>query len=166
METRTAGESAVRLAVALLAIALAALVCCARQPDRCWVCEREIHAQVRTTLTLASGRQVHACCPRCALHYKEETGDRVQSIRVTDQAAGGPLPFAAAYFVEGSDETPCLHHPPVVDETRTPMQVCYDRCMPSLIAFRDGAAARAFLADHGGTLHPPGRFPGLPPPSR
>jgi hypothetical protein len=37
-----------------------------------------------------------------------------------------------------------------------PLHACYDRCMPSLIAFRDAAAARAFVAEHGGRLQPPG----------
>ena len=149
----------------LRALCLAALVLvlpgCVRHPESCWVCQRDVHASVRTTLTLASGKQVVACCPRCALHYQEDPGNAVREIRVTDHAAGGSLPMAAAFLIEGSDETPCMLHHPVSDETRTPMQVCYDRCMPSLIAFKDEGAARAFAADHGGTLHPPGTF--VPP---
>jgi hypothetical protein len=124
-----------------------------------------VHDTVRTTLTLASGRNVVACCPRCALHYEEEAGDRVRAIRVTDYAGGSTLPFSDAYLVEGSDETPCMrHHAAAVDESKAPMQACYDRCMPSLIAFREAPAARAFVADHGGTLYQPGTFPGLPAP--
>ncbi|MBI4169761.1 MAG: hypothetical protein HY510_07475 [Acidobacteria bacterium] len=46
------------------------------------------------------------------------------------------------------------------------MHVCYDRCMPSLIAFGDEAAARAFMADHGGTLRPPGALSRPAPASR
>lgn len=144
----------------ILAVSLAG---CVRQPDQCWVCRREIHAHVRTTLTLADSKQVQACCPRCALHFREEPGNRVREIRVTDYTTGRPLDFPRAFLVEGSDETPCIHHPPVVDETRIPMQVCYDRCMPSLIAFAIAEDARAFADEHGGTLYPPGRFPGLPP---
>ncbi len=38
------------------------------------------------------------------------------------------------------------------------MQVCYDRCMPSLIAFKTSGEARAFLDEHGGEIHAPGTF--------
>jgi len=135
---------------------------CARQAERCWVCDREIHAGVLATITLADGKRVHACCPRCALHYQAETRNRASRIEVTDFAGGRVLPLAAAWLVEGSDATPCLHHPPVEAETRSPLKVCYDRCMPSLIAFASGDAARAFMTDHGGTLHAPGALPATP----
>jgi hypothetical protein len=144
------------LAGALIAILLVGAPACARRADRCWVCDREIHPQVSATLTLENGREVKACCPRCALHYQEEAESPVRAILVSDYASGRPLPLEQAYLIEGSDETPCIRHHPVTDETRTPMHVCYDRCMPSLIAFADEAAARAFMSDHGGALRPPG----------
>ncbi len=145
-----------------LAALVAGLPACAQRPEHCWVCQREVHASVRTTLALANGREVIACCPRCALHYKEEPGNAVREIRVTDHEGGGRLPFTSAFIIEGSDETPCMRHHPMADESKAPMQVCYDRCMPSLIAFKEDAAVRAFAAEHGGKVYPPGRFPGLP----
>jgi hypothetical protein len=142
------------------------LLACVRHPERCWVCRREVHSQVRAVLTLANGKSVTACCPRCALHYEEEPGNRVKGIRVTDHATHRPLALQRSYLVEGSDETPCVHeHPPMMDDSRTPMQVCYDRCMPSLIAFATADGARAFMKEHGGTLYLPGTF-SLPLPSR
>jgi hypothetical protein len=153
---------AFRLFLVILAVA-ASIAACARRPEQCWVCQREVHASVRTTLALASGKEVVACCPRCALHYREEPGNAVREIRVTDHAGGGSLPLAGAFLIEGSDETPCMRHHPVADESRMPMQVCYDRCMPSLIAFKEEAAARAFAADHGGSIHRPGTIPAAPP---
>jgi hypothetical protein len=147
----------------LLALWIALSLSCVHQTESCWVCKREIHSQVRATLTLSDGKRVPACCPRCALHYQEEPGHAVRTITVTDYATGKTLPFDRAFFVEGSDETPCVHHPNVMDDTHMPMQACYDRCMPSLIAFGDDTQARAFLSDHGGTLYDPGTFPGLPP---
>jgi hypothetical protein len=61
--------------------------------------------------------------------------------------------------VEGSDETPCVHeHGPMMSDSGTPMQICYDRCMPSLIGFSAAETARAFMVQHGGVLHPPGTF--------
>ena len=147
-------------------IALATLAACAGNADLCWVCQREIHHQVRATLTLGGGKTVSTCCPRCALHYEQEGPEPVRGIRVTDYAGGGNLPMNQAFLVEGSDETPCMHHPPAIDPAGAPMQMCYDRCMPSLIAFRAAATARAFAAEHGGTLHAPGSFPGIPPATR
>jgi hypothetical protein len=129
---------------------------CVARPDLCWVCEREVHGQVRATLVLANGRSVPACCPRCALHYRQEPGHPVRSIRVTDYPSQAGLPLERAWLVEGSDETPCLAHHPVVDAAAGALHVCYDRCMPSLIAFRDADAARGFMTAHGGTLRAPG----------
>jgi hypothetical protein len=153
-----------RAAIFLILAALA-LACTAR-PELCRICEREIHPGVRADLTLVSGRQVAACCPRCALHYRQRDGDAVRAIEVTDRAGGRRLPIESAFLVEGSDETPCLQHPPILDETRTPMHLCYDRCMPSLIAFASAAAAQAFVEEHGGVLHPPGTLPEIAAPAR
>ncbi len=150
----------------LILIVLAALAACAGKADLCWVCQREIHPQVRATLTLGGGKTVTACCPRCALHYQKESPEAVRDIQVTNYAGGGSLPMQQAFLVEGSDETPCMHHPPVIDQAGAPMQMCYDRCMPSLIAFREATAARAFVSEHGGTVYPPGSLPGLPPAAR
>jgi hypothetical protein len=146
----------------LLALVLVLSAACARQAETCWVCKREIHAQVRATLTLSDGKKVPACCPRCALHYQQGPRHPVKAITVTDYATGKTLPFEAAFLVEGSDETPCVHHPNVMDDSHLPMQACYDRCMPSLIAFGTASRARAFMTEHGGTVYDPGTFPGLP----
>lgn len=152
----------------LIALAAAAvLLGCAREPERCWVCLREIHSQVRAVVTLADGQRVTACCPRCALHYREEPGNRVSGIQLTDYTSHRPLPLERAYFVEGSEETPCVHeHGPMMNDSGTPMQVCYDRCMPSLIGFSTEEAARAFMVQHGGVLHAPGTFPAVAGASR
>ena len=146
----------------LAAMLLFTFLACSRRPEVCWACQREIAPRVRVALTLRSGRQVFACCPRCALHYGREGPEPLRAIEVSDYAAGGTLPMRQAFLVEGSDETPCLRHHPVADERGTPLQVCYDRCMPSLIAFRTESAARVFVADRGGKVYPPGSFPDLP----
>ena len=151
----------IRVASVLLLSAL--LLGCAPQPEHCWVCQREIHSSVRAVLTLADGKKVTACCPRCALHYREEPGNSVRSITVTDYAGGEPLPLQKAFLVEGSDETPCVHRGPMTDASGQPMQVCFDRCTPSLIAFRDASEARGFMTAHGGQLFAPGAFSGIAP---
>jgi hypothetical protein len=151
-----------RFASILAVVVLVVLAACTRRAQNCWVCEREVHEPVKTTLILEGGRKALACCPRCALHYEVEGDRKVREIVVTDYDTGRPIPYGNAWLVEGSDETPCVHHPPVVDEAHTPTHVCFDRCRPSLIAFASEAGARGFSEEHGGMVFPPGRFPGLP----
>ncbi|MBI4161989.1 MAG: hypothetical protein HY509_06050 [Acidobacteria bacterium] len=147
----------------LAGILLAGLLACGDRGAVCSVCEREIHPTVQVNLTMEDGSRVRTCCPRCALHFLEETGRRASGILAADYPSGGAVPLREAFLVEGSDETPCLKHLPQVTESKSPLHFCYDRCLPSLVAFRDQAAAVAFVRDHGGTLHRPGGFPGLPP---
>jgi hypothetical protein len=153
-------------AIAVLVVALVTSAC-ARRPELCGLCQRPIHDEVRTLVELTDGRRVAACCPRCALHVAAGGvaggggaaggGAAARSITVTDYAGGGTLTLDAAWLVDGSDETPCLrHHGPMTTGEGTALHTCYDRCMPSLIAFRDAGTARAFVAEHGGTLQPPG----------
>ena len=151
-----------RFALSASILFLAAWLGCGGEPRLCEVCQRSIHAEVQATLQLTDGKSVHACCPRCALHYARRNADRVGRIDVTDRDGGEALGLADAYFVEGSDQTPCLEHHVVADDTGVPLRICYDRCMPSLIAFRSPDAARAFIAAHGGTLLAPGTLPSPP----
>lgn len=151
----------------LTLVLMAVLASCSATGDVCWVCQREITPRVRVTLALEDGRRVHACCPRCALHYGAESGPGVRRIDVSDYASQATLDLKQAFLVEGSDETPCLkHHHAVTDGTGAPMHVCYDRCMPSLIAFASRESAAAFQEEHGGILIPPGGLAGLTPPAR
>jgi hypothetical protein len=147
-------------AAALLAITLLALVPgCVRGPGLCDACGREIHASVRATMRVEGKGEVHACCPRCALHFRDESRARVSDIRVSDYASRAPLAIEDAWLVEGSDETPCVHGAPPAGEGGAPLHRCYDRCIPSLIPFGQESAARAFIEVHGGTLRPPGDVP-------
>jgi hypothetical protein len=132
----------------------------------CEVCRREAHPEVASAVILADGRRVTTCCPRCALRYAGEAGRQPARIEVTDYASRRVLPLDLAYLVEGSDETPCLrHHAPATGGEGAPLHLCFDRCMPSLIAFAAEPAARAFMEEHGGELLPPGHRPAAPQPS-
>jgi len=121
----------------------------------CAICDRPIHPEMTSTVVLADGRQLYACCPRCALHHRDAHATEVRRIEVTDHAGGGRLPMDQAFLVDGSDLTPCLVQAPKVDPTGVAMHTCYDRCVPSLIAFKDEVVARAFITEHGGALRPP-----------
>lgn len=134
---------------------LALVPACSRGAQVCDACGREIHPALRVTLRLEGQRDLHACCPRCALHFRDEREAKVGGITVSDYISGAPLEFDSAWLVEGSDETPCVHGAPPAGEGGAPLHRCYDRCVPSLISFGDESAARAFMGEHGGTLRPP-----------
>jgi hypothetical protein len=149
----------------ILTLVVLIALACLRGGEKCGVCHREVHAGSRAVV-VASGKGIVTCCPRCALHHLQESGGKPDSLRLTDHEGGGDLEWKRAWLLEGSDETPCLHQPPVMDETHTPTHLCYDRCLPSLLAFAGEEPARAFRAEHGGTLFPPGTFRlPAPPPS-
>lgn len=129
---------------------------CSPSHELCAICEREIHSEVHASLVLNDGRILKACCPRCALEFLRQQAGDAKELFVADHASAQLFPIESAYLVEGSDETPCRRHEPAVAEAKSPLHLCYDRCQPSLIAFRDASAATEFLREHGGRLHPPG----------
>jgi hypothetical protein len=139
-------------------VLLALLPACSAAEGRCGVCERELHPGVGAELILASGQRVSTCCLRCALHFEEGIETPARRIMVEDHTGSGLLDAAAAYVVKGSRLNPCMLPPPRDGRTRVPLKLSYDRCAPSMIAFRRERDARAFIAEHGGTLQPPGHF--------
>ena len=146
-----------RCLVLIPILLLLASLACLRGGEKCGVCHREVHAATRAIVT-GGGTRIITCCPRCALHYLQDSGRDPALLRLTDHERGGALAWNEAWLLEGSDETPCLHEPPVMDETHTATHLCYDRCLPSLLAFASEPAARAFMDQHGGTLFAPGTF--------
>jgi hypothetical protein len=150
---------ALPLASVALSLAFALVAGCARPPEVCDACGREVHPALRVTLRLEGKRDLHACCPRCALHFRDESEAEVSGVTVSDYASEVPLDLESAWLVEGSDEIPCVRHAPTAGEGGAPLHRCYDRCVPSLIAFAGETAARAFVQEHGGRLRPPGDMP-------
>ena len=144
---------------ALLVLCLSGvLVSCGMGGSPCQVCQREAHPGVGAKLTLASGQQVSTCCLRCALHFEEKLQTPARRLQVEDHAGGGLLDIASAYLVEDSRLNPCMLPPPREAGTRVPLELSYDRCAPSIFAFRRAQDARDFIARHGGTLQPPGHL--------
>lgn len=137
---------------------LTILLACSTAGEICGVCERPIHSGMGAALTLASGQQVSTCCLRCALHVEEKLQTPARRFEVEDHTGGGLLEVAAAYVVEGSRVNPCMLPPPREEGTRAPLKLTYDRCAPSMLAFRREQDARAFVSEHGGTLQPPGHL--------
>ncbi len=121
--------------------------------NQCDVCGREIHAGHESIVLLKSGKKFQTCCPRCALHHEQQNPGRVTGVLVADHTTGEKIKTQDAVYVEGSDEVPCMSMsatPP--REPGVEYKVAYDRCVPSLLAFKEEAAARKFIAVHGGRL--------------
>jgi nitrous oxide reductase accessory protein NosL len=123
-------------------------------PNReCEICGRAIHAGHESFVMLKTGKDVDTCCPRCALHYEQNHPGEVASLLVTDRGSGGKIDGRKAIYVEGSDEQTCV---PASDmpprEPGAEYDRAFDRCLPSLVAFKEDSAARSFQAVHGGRL--------------
>ncbi len=118
---------------------------------RCQVCARPIHRGQMFVLHMSDGKRERLCCPRCGLHARLRTPERVRAAWATDLPSGRLIEAERAIYVEGSDVMTCcrpapLREPGIVYERH------WDRCLPSLIAFERESDARAFQAEHGGRV--------------
>jgi len=121
----------------------------------CSVCAREECRNLSFTIRLQSGKSVQTCCPRCGLHYLEQAHPAVASLLVRDFDSARPLDARSAFYVEGSDVTPCssMHaSAPPRDERGCCLKAVYDRCLPSVLAFGSRERAEGFAREHGGTV--------------
>lgn len=121
--------------------------------QQCDLCGRAVHADHESTVVLKNGAKVHTCCPRCALHYELHKPEQVARLLVANRVTGEGIDAQKAFYVEGSDDYPCIQasetppREPGVEYDRT-----FDRCLPSLVAFKEESAARSFVTAHGGRL--------------
>ena len=140
------------IAVTALALVLF-LGFCRFGAKNCSQCGRTECRNMAFTVHLQDGTEVETCCPRCGLHYLEGEHPAVRSLSAHDFYTAAKLPADRAFYVEGSDVTPCLApgNPPVRDEHGCCAPV-YDRCLPSLLAFSSRERAEAFAKEHGGTM--------------
>ncbi len=123
-------------------------------PSRqCDICGRAVSSEHDSVVELKDGTAVHNCCPRCAMHYEMHNAGKVARFIVADRATGEKISAQSAIYVEGSDDHSCVTaseaapREPGVDYDRT-----FDRCLPSLVAFKRESDARTFAAAHGGKL--------------
>ena len=121
------------------------------QPDICQHSWREIHPGV-LTIAEVDGKETRFCCPACALTTAEQTGKPVRVLRLSDFYTHQPLEPAAAFLVRGSEANLCTHPHPLVSEEKQPLDVHFDRCAPSILAFRSREEAEAFRQEHGGEV--------------
>ncbi len=125
--------------------------------EKCSVCARIVHRKVAAEAILKSGSRSRTCCARCALHFALQNPNDVVQLRVSDEVSGDMVAADGAWYVEGSDAQGC-HPDPGADEMhplREPgviYDVAFDRCIPSLLAFRSESAAHEFRRQNGGTV--------------
>lgn len=153
MKWKDAAITLVALA-AIVAVSVVAYRHETRPPaDLCQVCQRGLHHGVTYRLEMSDGTREDACCPRCGMHLQIQRPGAVTRAWATDLATGQELPAEKAVYVEGGDVEHCtMHEAPV---RRAPEGVAvrdYDRCLPSLVAFRTEQAAAAYRKQHGGQV--------------
>lgn len=141
-------------ALSLFLVALA-LASCGPRSKFCAVCQREECGNMAFTIGLKDGKTLETCCPRCGLHYLEENHPDVAGLAVREFDGNDSLDARSAFYVEGSEVTPCssMHaSTPPRDERGCCMKQVYDRCLPSVLAFRSRERAEEFAREHGGTV--------------
>ncbi|MFN0171519.1 MAG: hypothetical protein ACKV22_34310 [Bryobacteraceae bacterium] len=126
-----------------------------RSDQSCGACSRPVHSHMKTVAMVDGKRGVY-CCLACALTEQKQSGRRVQVVETTNFLSNRPLIPENSYLVRNSDVNPCRQHHPAVGENNQPLEACFDRCAPSVLAFPDQKAAGAFAGRHGGQVL---RFP-------
>ena len=120
-------------------------------PNACDVCHRPMHQATFYRIHLQSGETKDVCCPRCGLRFQEGRDD-VVGTEVTDFFTKQRVDAAVAYYVENSPVHFCSHARMHEDRSGGQYVVAWDRCLPSLIAFRSRDEAEKFRHDNGGDI--------------
>ncbi len=121
-------------------------------PATCSACPRPVHEHTKVTATVNHKKMVF-CCPACALWMHRQSEQPVEIASLTDFPSGEALGPEEAYVVIGSDVNPCLSADHMlVDPSKQPSRLDFDRCTPSMITFRQRDVAQSFVAENNGTL--------------
>ena len=144
--------------VALLAIGLTCFVAYRYEQKRevagmCPFCDRMVHSITVYRLKL-DGREVLACCPRCGMHAQVNQGQgRSVAAVATDVTTGEGVAAELATYVEGGDVQYCTHSDqPLAREPHGVSVRDFDRCLPTLVAFKTPQEAEAYQQQHGGRI--------------
>jgi hypothetical protein len=117
----------------------------------CSACSREVHVQTRTVAVI-DGKLGIYCCPACALSEHRQVGKPVQIMELADYQGGPVISPSQAVLVHDSEINPCKNHNTTLTADKQPLHSHYDRCSPSILAFRDRNSAQRFAAEHGGQV--------------
>jgi len=119
----------------------------------CPFCDRRVHPATTYRLTVG-GRVLATCCPRCGMRAQvnQEQGKPDQAW-ATDVNTGESVPAESATYVEGGDIQYCTHgNQSVAREPHGVSMREYDRCLPTLVAFKTPQEAEAYRQQHGGRV--------------
>ncbi|MFQ5789052.1 MAG: hypothetical protein ACE5JI_01120 [Acidobacteriota bacterium] len=118
----------------------------------CQVCYRPLHKETFYQVLLEGGKSSEVCCPRCGLRFQAGREDVVSS-KVADFNTGERFDARKAFYVENSSVNLCARdHRVKEDRSGAQYQRTWDRCSPSLIAFKTHEDAEAFWRDNGGVI--------------
>jgi hypothetical protein len=119
----------------------------------CPFCSRMVHPVTAYRLQVGN-HVVAACCPRCGMHAQQNQAQGATGMAwATDVNTGENVPAESATYVEGGDVEYCTHGDQPM--TRDPHGVStreYDRCLPTLVAFKTQQEAEAYQRQHGGRI--------------
>lgn len=117
----------------------------------CDICRRHLHEETTYKIYLGSGEVLDACCPRCGLRF-ERSSDDVVSAQVADFITGEFVPADEALYLEGSMVQLCAHDLTQRDGMGVLYRLVWDRCLPSLLAFKTRVQAELFRRQNGGVI--------------
>jgi len=124
-----------------------------KQDRQCDICGRVAESDHRAVANLKDGTEIHACCPRCLMHYRQHSPETVQRLSVMDFVSGAMIPAETAYYVEGSNEHSCrMPSETTPREWGVGYELMFDRCLPGLVSFQTLNAARDFAREHDGRI--------------
>jgi len=119
----------------------------------CPFCDRMVHSVTAYRLKVGD-HVVVACCPRCGMHAQvnQERGKGGMAW-ATDVNTGENIAAESAVYVEGGDVQYCTHgDQPTRREQHGVSTREYDRCLPTLVAFKTPPEAKAYQERHGGRV--------------
>jgi hypothetical protein len=152
------GREIVVTLVALLAIGVTSFFAYRYEQRRevagmCPFCDRMVHPVSAYRLKVGD-HEVAACCPRCGMHAQvnQEQG-KPGAAWATDVNTGESVAAESATYVEGGDVQYCTHgDQPMTREAHGVSMREYDRCLPTLAAFKTSQEADAYQQQHGGRV--------------
>jgi hypothetical protein len=130
------------------------LLSCSERAAQCPLCERDVHQGMQVSIKHNS-IPMQTCCMACALTYQAQTKN-VEIIAATDFLTNTKVDPGTAFYVIGSDISPCMQDSKVqkfVREPHSALHACYDRCEPGILGFRNKKDAQEFLRNHGGSIY-------------
>jgi len=117
----------------------------------CNMCARPVHAGTAFRVEV-NGKTEVACCPRCGMHFLM-TGSAAARAWATDLNTGEPIAADAASYNAGGDVQYCATGEQPVERRPEGVSVrAFDRCLPTVVAFKTREEAEAYQRQHGGKV--------------